>query len=66
MDKRTEASSTGDRDWDSLRIFCNLVLRWGIEREVKERNRIMEEVRAYRYKRAKRLMMDEVYRNGNS
>jgi hypothetical protein len=50
-------------EWERLRAFCNLVLRWGVERDEKERMKIMEECRAYRYKRAKRLMVDEVYKN---
>lgn len=64
MDKCTEAASTGDGDWDTLRLFCNLVLRWGIERDQKERMKIMEECRVYRYKRGKRLMVDEARRDG--
>lgn len=64
MDKCTEAVSTGDGDWDTLRLFCNLVLRWGIERDQKERMKIMEECRVYRYKRGKRLMVDEARRDG--
>lgn len=51
-----------DPEWEFIRAFCNRVLRDGIESEIKNRDKIKEDARAYRYKRSKVIMMKEAYK----
>ena len=69
VQRKLETSCGPDRDgnsieWELTRAFCNRVPRWGMEREAEQIVEWRRKCRAYRYKRAKRLMMDEAQKNG--
>jgi hypothetical protein len=49
-------------DWRVMQAYANYWLKWGLKHEAEERVKIIAECREYRYKRKKRLMIDEAYR----